>query len=201
VASDPGADGRGTSVTLLQRLRANEADAWRRLVHLSGPLVRYWCARWGVTDQDAEDVTQEVFAAAATGLAGFRRDRPGDTFRGWLHGVTRNKLLLRLRRRDRQPQAVGGTDALLRLQELADGTAADPGEDPPDELGGLYHRALELVRSEFEDRTWQMFWENVVEGQPPDAIAAERGVSTAAVRQARSRVLRHLKEEVGDLIA
>jgi RNA polymerase sigma-70 factor (ECF subfamily) len=113
-------------VTLLARLRANEADAWRRLLHLYGPLVRYWCGRWGAGREDAEDVTQEVFQALTTSLEGFRRERPGDTFRGWLHGITRNQLLMHFRRSGRHPQAGGGTDALLRLQALVDGAAETP---------------------------------------------------------------------------
>src|SRR3954452_7638440 len=79
-----------TSLTLLGRLRADEPDAWRRLTFLYGPMVRAWAARRGVVGADADDVEQEVFRAVAGGMAGFHRDRPGDSFRGWLFGVTRN---------------------------------------------------------------------------------------------------------------
>jgi RNA polymerase sigma-70 factor (ECF subfamily) len=192
---------RGTSVTLLQRLRANQADAWGHLVHLYTPLLKYWCARWGVVDDDAEDVIQEVFQAVTTGLGTFRRERPEDTFRGWLHAITRNKLLQHLRAAGRQPRAAGGTDALLRLQELADGTAAVADEDdPPGELHALYRRALDLVRGDFEERSWRMFWLTAVEGRTPAEVAAELGTTSGAVRKAKSRVLHRLKEEMGDLI-
>jgi RNA polymerase sigma-70 factor (ECF subfamily) len=56
------------------------------------------------------------------------------------------------------------------------------------------------VRSEFEERTWQMFWRVVIEGRSPVALAEELGVTPAAVRQAKSRVLRRLKEEMGELV-
>lgn len=192
---------QATSLTLLQRLRTSEEAAWRRLVHLYGPLVRYWCARWGVSGADADDVTQEVFQAVATGLEGFRRDRPGDTFRGWLHGITRNKLLLHARRIDRQPQAAGGSDAWLRWQELA-ARPNDPPveEDPAAEVDALYRRALELVRGEFEEQTWRAFWLYAVDGRAAADVAADLGVTSAAVRKAKSRVLRRLKQEVGELV-
>ena len=61
-AADPQ---RKTSLTLLQRLRANDNDAWRVTVQLYTPLVYHWCARGGVRGADAEDVAQEVFRAAA----------------------------------------------------------------------------------------------------------------------------------------
>jgi RNA polymerase sigma-70 factor (ECF subfamily) len=193
--------GRGTSLTLLQRARANEPGAWDRLVHLYAPLVRFWCGRAGAGAADADDLAQEVFQAAFTGLGGFRRDRPGDTFCGWLRGITRNVLAQHFRRAGRHPRAAGGSDAFAKLNELPDADTGLPDDDPPEQMRGLYRRGLDLVRAEFEARTWEMFWLVVVENRPPAAVAAQLGVSPAAVRKAKSRILRRLKEEVGDVVA
>lgn len=187
-----------TSLTLLERVRNQDAEAWQRLWQLYAPLVARWCSGAGVAPPDADDVRQEVFQAVATGLDGFRRDRTGDTFRGWLRGITRNKLLDHFRRRARQAEAQGGTEAQLRFQDVP---VAELPEDTAEDLGGLYHRALELVRCEFEQRTWEAFWRAAVEGHSPALIAAELGVTAAAVRKAKSRVLRRLREELGELIA
>ena len=192
----PSRPGRVTSLSLLQKARANDQDAWRRLIHLYRPLVLFWASRGGLRADDAEDVAQEVFQAASAGLASFHRDRPGDTFRGWLRGITRNLMLLHFRKIGRNPQAAGGSDAHLMLNEIP---TPFP-DDPPEELGQLYRRALELVRDEFEERTWQAFWLTVVEGRSPLAVAGELHVTPAAVRQAKSRVLRRLKHEVGDTV-
>jgi RNA polymerase sigma-70 factor (ECF subfamily) len=190
----------GTSLTLLQRLQANEPEAWRTMVQLYTPLVYQWCARGGVRGADADDVAQEVFRAAASHLDGFRRDRPGDTFRGWLRVITRNMVLLHFRRRGRQPEASGGTDAHLQMQEVADpATAADDSDDAAESVG-LHRRALELVRGEFEERNWQMFWQTFIEERAPADVAVELGVTPAAVRKAKSRVLHRLKEQFADLI-
>ena len=84
---------------------------------------------------------------------------------------------------------------------------ADPAADLPEdvdaemEVDGLRWRALELVRSQFEERTWQMFWRTFVDGRSPVDVAAELGVTPAAVRKAKSRVLHRLKEEFAELIA
>ena len=51
-----------------------------------------------------------------------------------------------------------------------------------------------------QDRTWQVFWRCVVEGQAPSEISHDLGITPAAVRQAKSRVLRRLKEELGELL-
>jgi RNA polymerase sigma-70 factor (ECF subfamily) len=87
-----GPGGPATSLSLLERVRANDPSAWERLVGLYRPLIQFWCLRGGVGRSEAEDVTQEVLAAAAAGMPTFHRDRPGDTFRGWLRGITRNRL-------------------------------------------------------------------------------------------------------------
>ena len=81
-----------TSRSLLLRVRANDQEAWRRLVDLYSPLVAHWCRQWGASADDLADLVQEVFAAVSPGLATYRPDRPGATFRGWLRGVARNKL-------------------------------------------------------------------------------------------------------------
>jgi RNA polymerase sigma-70 factor (ECF subfamily) len=191
----------GTSLTLLQRLRDNEPEAWRTMVQLYTPLICHWCARGGVRGADAEDVVQEVFRATATSLEQFRREREGDSFRAWLRAITRNMILLHFRRANRQPQGSGGTEAFTQLQEVAEGqTPAAEEEDPPSEVEALRLRALELVRDQVEQRTWQAFWLTAIEEHSPNEVAASLGVSPAAVRVAKSRVLRRLREQFSELI-
>jgi RNA polymerase sigma-70 factor, ECF subfamily len=194
------ASDKTTSLTLLERVREQDGDAWQRLVLLYAPLVVRWCNHRGVRGQDADDVQQEVFQAVATGLPTFRRDRPGDTFRGWLRVITRRKLLDHFRKQARHPEAQGGTTAQRQLQEIADQEDQALPEDTEGDLSSLYHRALDLVRSEFEDRTWEAFWRVAVDNQSPDLIAADLGVTPAAIRKAKSRVLHRLRQEIGDLI-
>jgi hypothetical protein len=74
--------------SLLVRLRAGQAGAWERLVRLYGQTVYVWCRGAGVSEADAADVSQEVFAAVARHITEFRRERPGDSFRGWLWTIT-----------------------------------------------------------------------------------------------------------------
>jgi RNA polymerase sigma-70 factor (ECF subfamily) len=64
----------------------------------------------------------------------------------------------------------------------------------------LFRQGLDLIRGEFEDRTWQAFWRTAVDGVAPKDIAAELAMSPGAVRVAKCRVLRRLREELGDLL-
>jgi RNA polymerase sigma-70 factor (ECF subfamily) len=195
----PGRPGQETPLSLLERARANDPEAWQRLVQMYRPLVLYWCTRGRVPPADTEDVAQAVFAEVAADLARFRRDRPGDTFRGWLRMVTRNQILLHFRRNRGRPRAEGGSDAWRDLQSVADPLAI-PDEGEEAEFGQLYRRAVDQVRGEFQERIWQAFWLTIIEGRSPAALADDLGMTPAAIRQAKSRVLRRLKQEMGELL-
>jgi RNA polymerase sigma-70 factor (ECF subfamily) len=199
--SDAGAQpSSATSRSLLARVQADEPQAWERLVHLYAPLVLQWCRGRGLQDQDVADIFQEVFQAVLAYVRGFRKEREGDTFRGWLRRITQNKLHDHFRRLGREARGVGGSSARERLAQLP---APQPDEDDlaPTENGegSLFLRALDLIREEFEERTWSAFWRTAVEGRAAKDVAADLGMSPGAVRVAKSRVLHRLREELGDL--
>src|SRR5262245_45393894 len=119
---DAGSSGNSTSRSLLADARLADAAAWERLVSLYAPLVASWCRKWGVAPQDIVDVLQEVFSAVSRHLERFRKERPSDTFRGWLSTIARNKTRDYFRRQAREPLGAGGTEASRRIEQL-------PGED------------------------------------------------------------------------
>lgn len=187
-----------TSLTLLDRIRKDDPRAWHRLVQLYAPLIFRWCRRWQIRSEDAADVSQEVFRTVAAKIAAFRRDRPGDRFRAWLWTITRNKIGDHFRRQERQPAALGGSDAQQRFLQIPEQLSED---DSSTDARSLVHRALDLIRPHFEERTWQAFWRAAVQGHSPKEIAGDLGVTPDAVRVAKSRVLRRLREELpeGDI--
>jgi RNA polymerase sigma-70 factor, ECF subfamily len=184
-----------TSPTLVAGVRRGDADAWDRLARLYGPLVYAWCRRAGLQAADAEDVLQEVFVTVSARVGEFRHGGEGDTFRGWLWAITRYKIGDWLKRRPRQAVGTGGSEALDHLHQMPE---PDLPEAEPVGPSGLHQRALELVRGEFIDATWQAFWGVVVQGRDPADVATELGLSRNAVYIARSRVLRRLREALGE---
>lgn len=190
-----------TSLSLLEGLKARDQVAWQRLTYLYYPLVYGWCRRRGLQARDAEDVVQEVFLTVARKIQDFRREREGDTFRGWLWTIARHKLGDWIRHQRVQEKTFGAANSQERLQEII-----DPGDADSDsalshgEAGGLYHRALTLIRAEFEERSWLAFWRVAVEGQDPADVARELLMSRNAVYVAKSRILARLRELLGDPI-
>jgi RNA polymerase sigma-70 factor, ECF subfamily len=194
---NPIESGNSTSLSLLERARAKEAEAWERLMSLYAPLVDHWARMAGLQDADVADVRQEVFLAVARKLSEFHHDHPGDTFRGWLRRITQSKLSDYWRKVRGGPPAGNAAEQLVQLAA----PAADSSEaEVAQEIQILYRRALELLQREFEARTWQAFWRVVIDGQPPGDVAEELGITANAVYLAKGRVLARLREEFAGAI-
>lgn len=190
----------GTRLSLLGRAQARDAAAWSELVRLYAPLIAHWCRRCGLDGHDTADVVQEVFAAVASSLGSYRPHGTGGAFRGWLWTITRNKVRDLWRKTSHQPQAAGGSTARQALSSLPDESSL-PDAEPSDaaQLSQLVQRGLEQVRSEFESTSWQAFWRTAIDGIPTAVVAAQLGLTPAAVRQHRSRIMRRLREQLGDI--
>ncbi|HEY1189387.1 MAG TPA: sigma-70 family RNA polymerase sigma factor [Gemmata sp.] len=183
-----------TSLNLLARVRADDQAAWARLVALYGPLVYRWCSLSGLRGEDAADVGQDVFLAVARGIRGFRREGSGQSFRAWLFTITRNKI------RDRAGGAVEAAEGGSGPGRVGQVPAAPADSSVWDDQRHLVHRTIELVRGEFEPKTWAAFWQTAVDGRGAEDVAAELGLTRAAVYLAKSRVRRRLLAEFGDLV-
>lgn len=185
--------GSSTSRTLLERVRELDPLAWRRLVHLYGPIVYGWCRRADLQPHDASDVSQEVFQAIANNIGRFRRERAGDSFRGWLRTITSNKIRDHFRARRQRI----GTHEVIEEVPAPEPAVLDP---QPTANDNLARRALELIQTEFETRTWQAFLACTVAGRTASEAAVELHMTVAAVHKAKYRVLHRLRHELDGLL-
>jgi RNA polymerase sigma-70 factor (ECF subfamily) len=181
-------------------VKAGNPAAWDRLVSLYAPLVYGWCRSWHLPEQEIADIFQDVFQAVAANVGSFRKEGSHDTFRGWLRTVAHNKVHDHFRKLGREPAGAGGTDAQIRFANLAAAAPRDEDESSGerDQLRN-YREILGMIECEFEDRTWRAFWLTAVEGRPAGEVALDLKMSPGAVRVAKSRVLRRLREELGEI--
>jgi RNA polymerase sigma-70 factor (ECF subfamily) len=188
-----------TSASLLDKVKEGDAAGWQRLTDLYRPLVLWWCRHRVARRDDAEDVVQEVLATVLTRVGAFDRQRPG-SFRAWLKTITQFKLLEYWKDQRNQPVAAGGSEAKEALerfpQQLEDSSTES---DEASERRILLQSALELLRTEFEAKTWQAAM-RTVEGQRAAAVAADLGMTRDAVYIAKSRVLARLRKEMAELL-
>ena len=61
-----------------------------------------------------------------------------------------------------------------------------------------FRRALDEMRRTVEPQTWNAFWNTAVLGRSAPDVADELGLTPAAVWQAKSRMLRRLRRQLGD---
>ena len=189
-----------TSRSPIVRVKHKARDAWERRVTLYAPLVYYWCQKLDVSPDDAPDIVQEVFKSVAQRIEDFRKDRPQDTFRGWLRVITRHKAIDHYRRAGKQATAAGGTEAQHRLAEVPAPEFEEDDSDDRTTHNMLFHQALSLIRDNFQPQTWQAFWCVVVDDRTPADVAQELNMSTGAVRVAKCRVLQRLRQELGEFL-
>jgi RNA polymerase sigma-70 factor (ECF subfamily) len=183
-----------TSLSLIARLQSREPDAWEQLLALYGPLIYSWCRQSELSPEDASDVVQEVLLKVFNALPNYRRDRPGDTFRGWLLIVTKNAIRDHYRRQQGKARGRGGTTAMVQLQDYVAVIDSVTGSG----YGDLVQRAAARIRREFSDRDWRVFELTVLDRRSSQETAAQLNMRPAAVRKAKSRLLRRLREELGD---
>jgi RNA polymerase sigma-70 factor, ECF subfamily len=188
-----------TRLSLLERARLQDQLAWTELVDLYSPLIVRWCNRSRLSHESTADIIQDVFASVARSLDTYHANGSDGAFRGWLWTITRNKLHDAARRNQLRMAPTGGSSALAKLNEVVE--AVEFLSDEPslaEDIQSLARRALKLIEPSFAAQTWQAFWRSVIDGVATDVVATELGVTPAAVRQSRSRILRRLREQLGD---
>lgn len=183
-----------TSASLLQRLRSSPHDAdWGQLVDLYTPLIRVWMRRYSSSQQDADDVLQEVLSVVIRKLPAFERQRTG-SFRSWLRTITVNCLRDSWRANRFRPSAAGGSDFRQLLDQM---------EDPQSQLSQQWNQEhdqyvlrtlLDQVRPSLADDTWQAFKRVSVDGETAATVAQELGMTVNSVYIAKSRVMGKIRQ-------
>lgn len=190
-----------TPASLLERCcTSSDPAVWEQLVTLYTPLVHHWLKQFHVRAQDADELCQEILMVVVGELPHFHREQRRGAFRRWLRTIAVHRVLgfWRAEKTRLQP-----------IHEAGLSEVADQHPDPATELGRVWDQEhdryvlrglLELVKNDFEERTWQAFERLVFECQEPAAVAAELKLSVPAVYAAKSRVLKRLRQEAGGLV-
>lgn len=183
-----------TSNSLIERVRAQDEDAWRCLTELYGPLVYQWCRKGRLREEDAADVLQEVFRSLVINISAFKKSKTSGSFRAWLWAITQNKVRDFFKVQRGKAEAIGGSDAQLRLLSIPVLEPEDEADSAVTATGTLTNQALNIVRGEVKESTWQAFWRSTIDDISPIAVADELGISVESVWQAKSRVLRRVRQ-------
>lgn len=172
-----------TRHTLLMRVRdPTDGGAWEEFVRLYTPIIFGFLRRRGVSNHDAEDLTQDVFRALARAMPSFEFNESIGTFRNWLFTVTRNKLNTHFGRARRLPSYQSSVPEQAQTKDW-------------DELymKELFKVACLQVEPQVESSTWQAFWRTAVSQESVEVVAQDLGLEVGNIYTKRSRVLRRIR--------
>jgi RNA polymerase sigma-70 factor (ECF subfamily) len=189
-----------TSLSLLDRLKVAQPSApdWWRLQEIYLPLIRRWLGRVPGLGDETADLSQDVFLVVVRELPRFQRRREG-SFRAWLRKVTVNKVRTHLKQRNRRAGARQDlTDQFLDRLEAPNGDLAQEWDKEHDQY--LLEKLLTIVQPDFDPMTWKAFRRFAIDGLPAAQVAEELDLTEGGVLQAKSRILKRLRQEAGDLL-
>ena len=189
-----------TSISLIDRLKTAPPDAsdWQRLQDIYLPLIQRWLRRVPGLGNEADDLAQEVFLVLLREFPRFERRREG-SFRAWLRNIAVNKARNFRKRRDRRP-AVGLDPSDGFLDQMADPESDLAREWDREHDEHVARKILTAVQADFSPTTWKAFQRFALDGLPATRVGEELGLTENAVLLAKSRVVRRLREEAGDLL-
>jgi len=210
--------GPGTSLetrpSLLNRLKTgDDPGSWQEFYRTYGGLIRFFAAKAGLTEDEAEEVVQETAIGVARKLPEFVYDPKVCRFKTWLLNLTRWRIQDQLRRRKavgRVPAPYVADKRQVQLEPgstLTDGTATIervPDPHVPDfgaEWDSAWEKnfvaqALERVRERINERQFQVFDLCITKGWPAADVAQTLGISLARVYLIKHRVAAKVKNEV-----
>lgn len=188
-------NGHDTQPALLERLRqGSDHLAWDEFFE------RYWrvlygaARRRGCSDHTAEEIVQDVMLVVFESQDVFHYDPSRGRFRDWLAALVRNKVAEHRRKPAQRVRAAGGDEPQAALAE----TESD--ETLPDEIWeGAFEEALlvvllDVVRREFNPRTFQAFELSAIQGMSGADVARLTGQTRNAVYLARRKVTQRLEQ-------
>lgn len=165
------------TASLVARTREGDDGAFARLIGMYQPVVFRWAIALSGDEDEADDITQEVFVRVHRKLWSFRGDGP---FEGWLYRITR-RVAVRSLRRARLPLEPDGVDVYV----------TDPGARIDRE------RAVALIRTiaqRLPMRQREVFVLCDLDGRSPGEVADMLDMKDVSVRaslfKARSAIRR-----------
>jgi RNA polymerase sigma-70 factor, ECF subfamily len=186
---------RTTHATLLARLAdARDVEAWRDFADRYGELIRGFGRRRGLSQNDCDDLVQDVITNFLSALPSFRYDPAKGRFRGYLKTIAVRAIL---RRSCQSDPAVALPD--LDAAAIDDSSAAGTDAQWESEWRQYHLRmAMRTIEVEFGSADRAAFQQYAVDGVDVKKTAETVGLKVEQVYQAKSRIMRRLSELIAE---
>ncbi|MCA9214365.1 MAG: sigma-70 family RNA polymerase sigma factor [Planctomycetales bacterium] len=180
-----------TSLTLLGRMKANDHQAWLDFEKLYSRLIRYTLAKSWLSNEEIEDLEQDVKIVVSQRLKSFEHNgRPG-ALRTWLRQIAVYHLKSYGRRQSRRPDEKTESNSYLQ--------AAAELDNPHSVLTQLWHKecaaaVLDSVEDRYGSDAREILYRRAVLNQPVREVAEFLRLEEGAVRNRQSRIMKFLRE-------
>jgi RNA polymerase sigma factor (sigma-70 family) len=197
---EPTEDFLPTRTSLLRRLKKwEDQESWRDFFDTYWKLIYSAAVKAGLNDAEAQDVVQDTVIAVAKKIEDFKYDPAVDSFKGWLLYLTRKRVALHYRKRERDrggpfraETAASAADvsiSALNLEQLADPALSDFETIWNEEWErSLTDAALARVKQQVNPKQFQIFNFYVLKQWPVQEVAKTLGVSTTQIYLAKHRI-------------
>ena len=171
-------------------------SAWARLFELYAGFVFSIARSKGLSEEDADDVVQVVFADLARMMPTFKYDRSKGKFRSYLIGLVhwRVKDKLRLVQRDNEQMKA-------YLDEVANLPPADKDFAEREWQTAAVEEALRRIKPDVRPEHYAAFVASAVEGQDTETVMRLYNLSRDNLYQIRKRLTAKLQETVSAVLA
>ena len=178
-------------ISIIEKLRSGDMAAFSELVQLYRSRVINTCYRFLFTQEDAEDISQEVFIEVYQSISSFRADSKLST---WIYRIAVTKCLDEIKKRNRKKR-ISSMGKILHLDTIAQWLTG--GESPDkklytDEKMSAVMQALNTL----PDSQRVAFTLSKIEGYSNSEIAEIMNTTTIAVESLVSRAKKKVSGEL-----
>jgi len=196
-AQPTAAPATSTRASIFVKLKSSDPAprevAWRQFYDHYAPVISGYARRNGASEQQAEEMVQNVITGFFEASPRFVYDPTRGRFRGYLKAWV-GRAMSKVRRESSRNAPV----PVDELEVPAAGAGADDALWEQLWRQQLLRRAIEITRQHYERRgklkTFKAFEQNVLLGASAPQTAQELGMNVASVHAAKMRVTEKLKE-------
>lgn len=181
-----------TNTYLLDGLQRQDERVWREFYERYNPLLMSFGRRFGLSEQDAQDVSQEILIKFSRAYQLGKYDRSKGRLRTWLSVIAKNLIRDFHRRRKNIVVADDGEQTAF-LNTIPDEHDMDTVWETEWQQA-ILNQCMEEVRARVEPRTMEAFELFALKEWPAKKVAEHLDISENAVFVAKSRVLSHMRK-------
>lgn len=177
--------------SLIERCLSGEQGAWEEMVKVYTKRVYGLCYRFTSRDNEAQDLTQEVFLRVFKSLGSFRAGE--GSFVVWLTRLTRNLLVDHYRRTKQERVTDAIEDKLPVLEERTAQFSRTDGLLAGREAGELLQAALEKLSPELREAVILRDLQDLEYREIARVLSVPEGTVKSRLNRGRAELARVLK--------